>query len=128
MKTKNFVLSTLAGTIVYFFLGWLIYGMLFTEIYPMVELSHTMLFVFLGCLFFASFMAYVFTKWAGITLCMTGAKAGGVIGFFWASSMNLFMFSSMELNYQNMLLDIVLTIAMGAITGATIAYVNGKVT
>ena len=127
MNTKKFLFSSLAGTIVYFLLGWVVYGLIFKDIYPQKEeYAHGMLFVFLGCLFFATFMAYVFAKWAGISLWTTGAKAGAVIGFFYAITMNFFMYSGMEMNNMNMGLDIVLGIVMGAITGAVIAFVNGK--
>jgi len=34
MNNKPFLLSTLAGTIAYFLLGWLFYGILFKDLYP----------------------------------------------------------------------------------------------
>ena len=127
MDYKKFAVGSVVGAIVYFLLGWLLYGILFKDIYPQhPELSHTMFFIFLGCLFFAMLLAYVFTKWASITTCLTGAKAGAVLGLLYSASMNFFMYSGMEINYQNMFLDMVLTLISGGITGAAIAYVVGK--
>ena len=48
---KSLIYSTITGTIVYFLLGWLFYGILFTDLYPANE-EHSMLFVFFGCLFY----------------------------------------------------------------------------
>jgi len=127
MNFTKFLIAALVGSIVYFLLGWLVYGILFTEIYPPSE-KERLLFVFLGCLSFATLLSYVFNKWAGISSWMSGAKAGAILGFLIAVYMNLFMYSGMaEVNYQNMLLDIALGTVMGAITGAFVAMFSGKV-
>ncbi|MGE5357009.1 MAG: hypothetical protein ACM3PT_12300 [Deltaproteobacteria bacterium] len=127
MKTKSFISGTLAGTIVYFLLGYLVYQVLFKSIYPENEqFSHSILFVFLGCLFFGALVAWIFVRWANITNWMTGARAGALIGFFYNASMNFFMYSGQEVNYRNLFLDIVLNIIMGAVVGAVTAFVAGK--
>jgi hypothetical protein len=126
MKTKNFIIGAVVGTLVYYFLGFIVYGLLFKDIYMRDNFSHTMLFVFFGCLFFGTLVAYIFTKWAGITNWWTGAKAGAVIGLLYSASQNFFMFSGMEINYQNLFLDIVLNVVMVGIVGAAIAFALGK--
>ncbi len=122
MKLSNFIVGSIVGSIVYFLLGWLAYGMLFKDLYPQ---DGKMVFIYLGCLFFAALLAYVFTKWANISTWMTGAKGGAVIGLFYALSMNFFMYSSQEPNYQNIATDVIITVIMSAITGAVIAMVLG---
>lgn len=122
MKTSNFIAGTIAGTIVYFLLGWVAYGMLFTDLYPE---EGNMLFIFLGCLFYVALLAYVFTKWAHISTMMTGAKGGAVIGLLVSLSMNFFMYASIEPNYQNIVTDVAITIVTSAITGAVIGMVLG---
>ncbi len=122
MKISNFIAGSIAGAIVYFLLGWLFYGILFTDLYPQ---GGSMLFIFLGCLSFAALLAYVFTKWANISTWMTGAKGGAAIALFYALSMNFFMYASQEPNYQNIAIDVVITIISGAITGAAIGIVLG---
>jgi hypothetical protein len=125
MNVKNFLVSGVVGGIVNFLLGWIFYGMLFKDIYPEGE-NMNLLFTFLGCLTSGLFIAYIFTKWAGITNSVTGIKAGAVIGFFTSLSMNLFMCSNKTVNYQNMALDVIITIVISAFMGAAIAFVNGK--
>jgi phosphate/sulfate permease len=125
MNVKNFLVSGVVGGIVNFLLGWVFYGMLFKDIYPEGE-NMNLLFTFLGCLTSGLFIAYIFTKWAGITNSVTGIKAGAVIGFFTSLSMNLFMYSNRTVNYQNMALDVIITIVISAFMGAAIAFVNGK--
>ncbi len=122
MKTSNFIAGSVVGGIVYFLLGWLFYGILFTDLYPQ---GGSMLFIFLGCLSFAALLAYVFTKWAHISTMMSGAKGGAAIGLFYALAMNFFMYASQEPNYQNIAIDVVITIVSGAITGAAIGMVIG---
>jgi hypothetical protein len=125
MNVKNFLVSGVVGGIVNFLLGWVFYGMLFKDIYPEGE-NMNMLFTFLGCMTSGLFIAYIFTKWAGITNPITVIKAGAVIGLFTSLSMNFFMYSSMTVNYQNMALDVIITIVISAFMGAAIAFVNGK--
>ena len=127
MKTKNFIIGTLVGAIIYFLLGWLVYGVFFKDIYPNNgEFSHTMLFLIIGNLFFGAMIAYIFTKWAGITNWWTGAKAGAVLGLFYSASMNFFMYSGREVNYQNLFLDIILNVIMVGIVGSAIAWAIGR--
>jgi phosphate/sulfate permease len=125
MKTKNFLVSGVVAGIFNFLLGWLFYGILFKDIYPEGE-NMNLVFTFMGCLTYGLFIAYVFTKWAGITIPLTGIKAGAIIGFFTSLSMNFYMFSNKPVNYQNMVLDVVITIVISAIMGAAVAAINGK--
>ncbi|MBK8347749.1 MAG: hypothetical protein IPL08_08965 [Saprospiraceae bacterium] len=75
---------------------------------------------------FCVLVSYIFVKWAGITDPMSGAKGGAIIGLLYGAGMNLFMYSSMEPNYGNMLTDIIINSVMGAIAGAAIAFIIGK--
>ncbi|MEO6347560.1 MAG: hypothetical protein ABIO60_06580 [Aquaticitalea sp.] len=128
MKTKNFLVSGVAGCIADYLLGWLFYGVLFTDFFPQPEeSSNAMLMIFLGCLAFGLFMAYIFTKWAQITTALTGAKAGAIIALFLALYVNFFQLAmNSEASLQMFALDVALSVVMGAIVGAVIAAVNGK--
>ncbi|MFZ1705576.1 MAG: hypothetical protein WAT79_14600 [Saprospiraceae bacterium] len=125
MNTKNFLISSIAGSVVYFLLGWVFYGMLFKDIYPAGE-EQNLMFVYLGCLTFCLLVGYIFTKWAGITQLMTGLYAGALIGLLYGLSMNFFMYSSMTPNMTNMITDVAINAVTGGLAGAVIAYVNGK--
>jgi hypothetical protein len=128
MKIKNFVISGVVGGIVNFLLGWLFYGMLYKDFFTQDEATMHMEFIFLGCLVYGLFIAYIFTKWVAITQAATGAKAGAIFGFFYSLSLNLFMLSNAKHGntYELMIIDLAISIVMTAITGAVIALVNGK--
>ena len=128
MNLKNFLISGIVGGIINFLLGWMLYGIIFKDVFPSNG-NENLLFIFLGCLTFGLFTAYIFTKWAGITNWITGFGAGAIIGLFMALYMDLFansMKPTPDINFQIMALDIVITIVMSAFTGAVIALVNGK--
>ncbi len=129
MNVKNFFIAGLIGGIVDYLLGWLLWGILFKDSFPAHdEKDMNMLFIFLGCMTFAFFMSYVFTHWAQISKPVTGLKAGAIFGIFLGLYSNFFQ-HSMELtpDYQMMLTDIALTVVCGAVVGAVIALVNGKI-
>lgn len=126
MNTKTFLVSGIVGGIVDFLLGWLFYGILFVDYFPQNE-SMNLLFIFLGCMTYGMFMSYIFNKWAGITIPITGLKAGAVIGLFTSLIMNFFMFANMVVNYQHFALDVVVSIVLAALVGASVAFVNGRI-
>ena len=127
MNAKNLIISSVVGSLVYFMLGYLFYSVLFTNIYPPSE-NENLLFIYLGCLTFCILLAYIFLQWAGITDTMSGGKAGGIVGTLYGAGMNFFMYSSQMPNYTNMITDVVINGIMGAIAGAVIAFVIGRLT
>ncbi len=125
MSLKKILISGLAGSIVYFFLGWIFYGMMFTDIYAS-ETEPNLLFIYLGGLTFALMVAYIFVRWAKISTVLTGATGGGIIGMFYSLSMNFFMYANMEINYTSIALDVAITFVMSAAMGSFIAVIIGK--
>jgi hypothetical protein len=125
MNAKNLIISSVVGSLVYFMLGWVFYGMLFTNLYPPSD-NQNMVFVYLGCLTFCVLLSYIFLQWAGISDLATGAKAGALIGLLYGAGMNFFMYSSKEANYQNIIVDIIINAVMGSVAGAVIAMVISK--
>jgi uncharacterized protein YacL len=128
MKTKNFLVSGLAGGVADFLLGWLFYGKIFKDSFPQPEeSSNSMVMIFLGCITFGLFMAYIFIKWANISTSATGAKAGAIISLFISLAMNFFnMAMDTTSSFQTFALDVAIATVMGAIIGAIIGAVNGK--
>ncbi len=126
MNTKSFFLSGIVGTIVCFLLGFLFYGLLFTDIYPESP-NESMLFIFLGCLFYAFTFALIFNRWAHISTFDSGAKAGFLIGLLWSLSMNFFMYASIDVLASNFAISIAIDTVSAAIMGGVIALVVGKV-
>lgn len=127
MNTKKFFVSSIVGAIVFFLLGWLVYGILFTDIYPPTGEEPCYLFYLLGSLSFAMLLSYIFNKWAGISSWASGAKAGALITLFISLYMNFFMYADggiANVPWKNFLLDVILGVVMGAITGAVIAALS----
>jgi uncharacterized membrane protein len=125
MNTKLFLLSGIAGTITTYLLGWLFYGILFTDVYPQ-EVEKSMLFIFLGCLFYAFTFALIFTRWTQVNTFVTGAKAGFFIGLLWALSMSFFMYANMLELDSNFAILVAIDAISAAIMGGVIAFVIGE--
>jgi len=131
MNAKIFLVSGVVGGIVNFFLGWLIFGILFESQFPVQEgeiMNLTM--IALGCLIAGLFIAYIFTKWAHISNGKTGLKVGAIIGLFLALYYDLYnnaTKTTANIDWQVMGLDVVLTVVMTALTSAVIAIVIGKI-
>ena len=127
MKIKNFLITGIVGGIIDYLLGWLLYGILFRDHFP-GEMPN-ILFIFLGCMTFGFLVAYIFTKGKPITTFASGMVSGAVIGFFLSLWSNLFMRSNaINVDYQNMFLDITISVVMGAIVGVSVAFINDKLT
>ncbi|CAI8179213.1 MAG: Uncharacterised protein [Formosa sp. Hel1_33_131] len=125
MNTKSFLMSGIAGTFVCFLLGWLFYGILFPDVYPQND-EECMLFIFLGCLFYAFTFALIFNRWAQISTFSSGIKAGFLLGLLWSLSMSFFMYASKESIDSNFLILIAIDAVSAAIMGGIIALVIGK--
>jgi len=120
--TKKILLSGIVGTIVYYLLGWLVYGFILPEKSTGEE---SMLFIFLGCLFYAFLIAYVFCKLAQLTSFKTGLTAGLVMGILYA--MVWYFFMNWEFKPMAIIEEIIVGGLMTAVLGGAVAYVNGKV-
>ena len=120
--TKKILLSGIVGTIVYYLLGWLVYGFILPEKSTGEE---SMLFIFLGCLFYAFLIAYVFCKLAQLTSFKTGLTEGLVMGILYA--MVWYFFMNWEFKPMAIIEEIIIGGLMTAVLGGAVAYVNGKV-
>jgi hypothetical protein len=129
MKTKTFVVAGLVGGVVDWLLGWLFYGILFSDTFPQPqEGTNAMLFITLGCIAFGFFISYIYNRWAQITTMVTGAKAGAVIGLFMGLIAIFFeMAKHTEIDYQRFGLELIISIIMATAVGAVVGLINGKV-
>lgn len=126
MNTKSFFTSGVVAFILQFLLGWVFYGMLFPDIMPNQGGEESMTFIALGCLFSGFVIAYVFTVVGSVKGAGDGFKVGAIYGLLSGLSMNFFMYSTLEPNYQNMGIDVAISIVMMGIVGAIIGVINGK--
>ena len=125
MNLKNFFISIFAGFIAFFLLGWLFYSALFPDLHPKSEHTNFM-FIILGCLFSAMMYGYIFQLGTGISNWMAGLQVGSIIAAISAFSMLFFMYSDMPMDSGNFIKEFLASTISGGITGAVIAFVNGK--
>ncbi len=122
MKLTNFISGTVVGAIVYFLLGWLVYGIILKDYFPSSG-NENMLFYALGSLAYAGLLAYIFVQWASISRWETGAFAGGIIALFLALWLYFFEFAKNGVNWEQFIVDLIVSVVIGAIVGAAIGLV-----
>ena len=123
MNIKSILLSTITVTIVYFSLGWLFYGILFTDLYPE---PNSMVFIFLGSLFYVFVFALIYGRWASISTFKSGAVAGLVLGLLYSLSMSFYMASSGTLDVERLITEAVINAVSAAIMGGMVGLTLGK--
>jgi hypothetical protein len=124
MKIKSYFLPALAGTIIYYLLGGLFYGLLYPDIYPQ-ESETSMSFIALGSFVYAFLFALILHLTEKTQTFKSGFSTGLKIGFLYSLSMNFFMFSAKEINIEHFVVgiayDSIATAIMAGIIGFTIS-------
>jgi uncharacterized membrane protein len=135
--TKKLILATLAGSVVQFLLGWLIYGLLLANFMN----SHTthyegltkdmntgsfMILIFMSGLVMSFLITFIFQRWAKFEKLLTGLTGGMLLGFFLALSYDLYFLASMNMfSVSAMIVDVIANTIVVGIVGAVIAWVLG---
>lgn len=135
MDTKKFLTGTLVGGIVFFFLGYLIYGMAMADFFTahtvttsamrsMEEIVWWALIV--GNLAGGAMLTYIFLKWANVSSFGSGASAAAAIGFFLALNMDMIRFATAgTFDLTGALTNVVLLTVLNAVAGGAIGAVLG---
>ena len=138
MNFKKIAIASVAGGLVFWLLGGLIYGMLLTG-FMEEHAAGTMTnmrgnddmilwAMIIGNLLQAGLLAYIYDHWANISTFMGGAKAGALIGLLIAGSVGFIgyaVFSGSDVTW--VITDMVVHAVMSAIAGGVIGLVLGKV-
>ena len=128
--------ATVAGGIVFFVLGFVIYGLILDQMVMKPNMityaglmNETPVWIplVMANLVSALLLAYIFDKWAGIRTFMGGLQGGAVVMFLIALSFQLMFAAFMNLskNYIPAVADVVGSTVMGAIGGGVIGQVLG---
>jgi len=128
--------AALAGAIVFFGLGFVIYGILLDPIlknyviqYPglMKEPMPDLILLFAWNFVMAFLLAFVFDKWAGIRSFAEGLKGGAIMLFLITLMNNLSFLAFMNImkGYTGAIIDIAAATVLGAIAGGVIGLVLG---
>ena len=128
------LVAALAGAVVSFLLGWLFYGFLLPDFYAAHSLHYQWLEkmppnfigIFVSGFSYTLLIAIIFSQWANISTLKNGAIAGATISLLVALSVDLGMWSTMNLyGRQVVIADVLVNAVMGTVIGAVIAWVLG---
>lgn len=133
MNVTKLFIGALTGGLVYFFAGWLLYGVLFANMLGSalpgmhaVQRDPDVVAMIMGNLVGGLLLAYIFERWAGIRTFKTGMLAGAVIGFLIALSYDGVLHATTTLmSWGGILLDAVLYAVMSALAGGATAWALG---
>ncbi len=137
MNASTRMMATLVGFVVFFLLGWLLYGMLLMDFFSSnagsaigVSRSESEMVWWAligGNVLQAYFLVYVFDKMNNVKSFMAGLKAGAVIGLILGLGFNLTMYGTTNMmNLTGTLVDPLVSMVMMGITGGAIGMVMGR--
>jgi hypothetical protein len=137
MDAKKRIMATLAGFVVFFFMGFLLYGMLLMDFFMANAGSATGVYredaemvwwaLALGNLLQSYLLVYIFSKWANITTFASGLQAGAMIGLILGLGYDLTMYGTSNIsNLTATLVDPLVVAVMMGVTGGVIGLVLGK--
>jgi hypothetical protein len=133
MNSQKFIVGGIVGGIVFFLLGWLIYGMLLKD-FMANNLSTSMRAdadtiwwaLILGQIAGGFLLAYVIGK-AGATSAGAGAGVGFIVGLLVCLSYDLTMYgvSTTIVSLKGLAADVAVSAVMAAIVGGVVGWVMG---
>jgi len=127
--------GTVAGGIVFFLLGWLVYGVLLMNYMtanmnqcaarPMQEMIW---WAMIASSLLTGLLLTMVLKWAGAKAILDGLKTGAVFGVLLASGMDLGFWSMTKMynNFAVMVVDVVVYTLMMSVVGMLIVLLWGK--
>ena len=134
MNSKNYFLAGILGGIVYFLLGWLVYGMLLMNYMEenaglalgVNRVEMLLWSIGLGSLLYGFFLSYIFSCVGQVKTAAAGAKSGAWVGFLVAGAIDFIMYGSTNISTLNAVaVDILAATVLASITGAVVAWVLG---
>lgn len=134
MNSKNYFLAGILGGIVYFLLGWLVYGMLLMDYMEenaglalgVNRVDMLLWSIGLGSLLYGFFLSYIFSCVGQVKTAASGAKSGAWVGFLVAGAIDFTMYGTTNISTLNAVaVDILAATVLASITGAVVAWVLG---
>jgi hypothetical protein len=135
MNIKKFAVGGIVAGILFFFLGWLIYGILlmdFMKAHPGTmsgydKAAPDMLWLVIGNLLSGFLMAYIFTK-ANVNTLANGFITAAVVGLLMAASYDCMNYGLTNLLSKKMMMaDVLAAVVLSGVTGAITGLVMGKI-
>ena len=136
MNTKNFFIGGIVGGVVYFLLGYLVYGNLLTQYYhnhpgaTTIGVDRAMdQFIWwaliLGNVLSGFLLSYVFSK-SGVSSLSSGLITGGIVGLLMSGSFDSIMYATSNIISKRWACaDVAAFTVISAITGAVVGAIMG---
>ncbi len=133
--TLRLLRGTLTGAVVFFFLGWLVWGVLlmgFMEANSNTSINRPMDEMLWWAIILANlitgFLTTLILNWAGAKSYLDGLRIGAIVGVLFALSMDLSYYSMTTLisNVSVILVDALANGVVAAVVGALIVLLWGK--
>jgi hypothetical protein len=135
MKTNKILLGGIAGSVLFFLLGWIIYGILLKD-FMAANYNQSVYRPMEGTIWWAmivsnlawGFMVSFVLNWANVTNALSGAKLAVIIGFLLAVSIDLsfYAMTTMFASLTAVIVDIIVYSVMSAIIGSTVGWIIGS--
>ena len=134
MDIKKLLIGGIIGGILFFLLGWLIYGnllMTFMKNNPgtatgVDRTEMDFMYLVIGNLASGFLMAYIFMK-ANVNSLSNGLVTGGIIGVLMAVAYDATMYGVTNiLSKKAMMADVLASLVISAVVGAIVGLVNSK--
>lgn len=137
MNVGKMLLAAVVGGVVYFLLGWLVYGTLLASVFePAAEMKAVIArpqeefklgSMLVSCLAWGGLLSYIFARWAGIRTFTSGATAGAIIGALVSLCVNTSMYAMYTFVTTTQIgADLVMSAVISAITGGVIGWMLGR--
>ena len=133
MDTKKFALASLAGGIVLFATGFLLYGVLLRGFFEanspagLMKTQPDMGPLILGELVFAALLTLILSKWPGTGSFAQGARAGALLGLLLGLGINLVFYATMNMMEAVVIpADTAITVVRFALAGGAVGAVLGR--
>lgn len=136
MNTNKFLVGGIIGGIVYFLLGWLVWGMLLADFMnqhtteagkAVMKAEGDMIWwaLIVANILWGLVLSYVLVK-AGVSSAAAGASTGAVFSLLIAAGMQCFYYAMMNMSDTTwMAVDVAAGTVVGAIVGAVIGWYLG---
>lgn len=128
MDLGKLSIGALIGGIVYFLLGWLVYGILLLDVLPPSgdPDSMNMVLMALSCLFWGLLLAWLIQK-NGISTWQTGATFGAIVGALTSLTVGFGMAATSPTSTVNSaVIDALANAFCSGLTGAAIGWYFGR--
>jgi len=134
MDIKKLIIGGITGGILFFLLGWLIYGILakdFMDSHPgtvpgVDRTEELMIYLALGNLVLGFLVTYIFLK-ANVRALSDGFVTAGIIGMLMSASYDCILYATTNIASKKLMLaDVISFTVMMAIGGAVISQVLRK--